>query len=59
MRKVKIFADTRYELEKEINSWIDENPGITVISINGTQFGDYETVTYVLYETKPEGMILS
>ena len=59
MRKVKVFNDARYDIEKEISQWLDENPDVTIISINGTNYSEYELVTYVLYETKPEGMILS
>jgi len=52
MRKVKTFREDRYEIEGAIEKWLKENPTSYIVSVNGVPYGDYDLITYVLYEER-------
>jgi len=60
MRKIKaIYSASLSDVDRDIQSWFTDNPEINVISVNGTGIENRDVVTYILYEDKPKGMVLS
>jgi len=60
MRKIKaIYSANLSGVDGDIQSWLKENEGINIISVNGTGIENRDVVTYILYEEKPKGMMLS
>lgn len=61
MRKIEaIFSNSPGNVDVNIKNWLHKNPDINIISVNGAIRGeDGDTITYILYEPKPEGVLLS
>jgi hypothetical protein len=61
MRKIKaIFSDYPSNVDRNIQLWMSENPDISIISVNGITRGENgDSVTYILYEPKKEGISLN
>ena len=62
MKKIKTISSSSHdEVQLDIDVWLnsEEAQGINIISVNGTTDSDEDTITYILYEKKPSGMMLS
>ena len=62
MRKIKTISSSSHdEVQLDIDTWLasEEAQHINIVSVNGTTDSDEDTITYILYEEKPKGMMLS
>lgn len=61
MRKIKaIYSNLPDSVDRDIQSWLNKNTDISIISVSGAARGDNgDFVTYILYEPKKEGLSLN
>jgi len=63
MRNVKvIYSEYAHEVDENIQHWLktdEATQNINIISINGTIRDKGGSLTYILYETKYDGMLKS
>ena len=56
MRRIKVFDGDKYEMQRDIDNRLSENPDKNIVQIEGTdsssQHGSRSPMLYVLYEDK-------
>ncbi len=56
MRRIKVFDEGKYDVQRAIDKWLKENPDKNIVQItssdSSSQHGDRCPILYVLYEDK-------
>ena len=56
MRRVQVFTGDKYEMQRDLDKWMKENPDKHIVQIEATdsssQHGSRSPMLYVLYEDK-------
>jgi hypothetical protein len=56
MRRIKVFDEDQYDMQRSIDRWMKENPDKNIVQItssdSSSQHGSRHPILYVLYEDK-------
>ena len=56
MRRIQVFDGDKYEMQRDVDKWLNENPDKNIVQISSSdsssQHGSRSPMLYVLYEDK-------